>query len=96
MIDGGGPVGPVSQISLIETALLLAVPGLMVFLSLVLWPRLCRWLNTLLGGLYTAVMLYTMTDPGDWWFYLTLGVIEVVLSLLIVWYACRWPRARTD
>jgi hypothetical protein len=34
-----------------------------------------------------------MTIPGGWWFYLTLGVIEVVLSLLIAWYAWRWPKA---
>jgi hypothetical protein len=90
MLDGAGPTGPVSQGSLIGTALLLAVPGLMVFLSLALSPRLCRWLNVGLGLFYTAIMLFTM--PGAWWFYITLGVIEVALSLLIVAYAWRWPR----
>jgi hypothetical protein len=89
MLDGEGPVGPVSEGSLIATALLLAVPGLMVFLSLALWPRLCRWVNITLGVFYTAIMLLTM--PGAWLFYITLGVIEVVLSLLIVVYAWRWP-----
>jgi hypothetical protein len=93
MLDGGGPIGPVNQGALIQVALLLAVPGLMVFLSLVLWPQLCRWLNIVLGAFYAAVMVYTMTIPGGWWFYLTLGVIEVVLSLLIAWYAWRWPKA---
>ncbi|WEN13434.1 DUF6326 family protein [Rhodanobacter sp. AS-Z3] len=90
MLAGAGPVGPVSQGSLSGTALLLAVPGLMAFLSLVVSPRLCRWLNIALGLFYTAVMLVTM--PGAWWFYITLGMIEVVLSLLIVAYAWRWPR----
>ena len=90
MLAGAGPVGSVSQVSLVGTALLLAVPGLMVFLSLVVPPRLCRWLNILLGLFYTAVMLLTM--PGAWWFYITLGVIEVALSLLIVAYAWRWPK----
>ena len=90
MLVGKGPVGPVSEGSLIATALLLAVPGLMVFLSLVLSPRLCRWSNIALGVFYTAIMLLTM--PGAWWFYITLGVIEVVLSLLIVVYGWRWPR----
>lgn len=90
MLDGAGPVGPVSQGSLIGTALLLAAPGLMVFLSLVLWPRLCRWLNVALGIFYSAIMLLTM--PGAWWFYITLGLIEVGLSLLIVAYAWRWPK----
>jgi len=81
----------VSEASLVATALLLAVPGLMVLLSLVLWPRLCRWTNIVLGLFYSAIMLLTM--PGAWWFYITLGVIEVLLSLLIVACAWRWPRA---
>ena len=34
MLGGKGPVGPVSEASLVATALLLALPGLMVFLSL--------------------------------------------------------------
>lgn len=51
---------------------------------------MCRWLNVGLGLFYTAIMLFTM--PGAWWFYITLGVIEVALSLLIVAYAWRWPR----
>lgn len=63
----------------------------MVFLSLVTSPPFCRWLNVALGAFYTAIMLLTM--PGAWWFYITLGLIEVVLSLLIVVYAWRWPRS---
>lgn len=90
MLDGEGPVGPVSEASLVMTALLLAMPGLMVFLSLALSPRLCRWANIVLGLFYAAVMLLTM--PGAWWFYITLGVIEVALLLLIVVCAWRWPR----
>lgn len=90
MLDGAGPIGPVSEASLVATALLLAVPEVMVFLSLVLSPRFCRWLNIVLGVFYTVIMLLTM--PGAWWFYLMLGVIEVALSLLIVVYAWRWPR----
>lgn len=91
MLAGKGPVGPVSQGSLVGTALLLAVPGLMVLLCLLLWPRLCRWLNVTLGIFYTAIMLLTM--PGAWWFYITLGLIDVVLSLSIVVCAWRWPRS---
>jgi hypothetical protein len=91
MLGGKGPVGPVSESTLVGTALLLAVPGLMVFLSLLLPPRLCRWLNIGLGLFYTAIMLLTM--PGAWWFYIVLGVIEVALSLLIIVMAWRWPRS---
>jgi hypothetical protein len=90
MLDGEGPVGPVSQGTLAGAALLLALPGVMVILSLLLPARLCRWLNVALGMFYTAVMLITM--PGAWAFYIALGVIEIVLSLSIAVLALRWPR----
>jgi hypothetical protein len=30
--------------------------------------------------------------PGAWEFYVFLGVIEIVLTALIVWYAWKWPK----
>ena len=93
MLEGAGPIGPVSQATLVATSILLAVPGVMVFLSLVLPPRLNRWLNIILGAFYIVVMLITM--PGAWDFYVLLGCIEVVLTALIVWYAWSWPKQST-
>lgn len=90
MLEGAGPIGPVSQGTLVITAVLLAVPGLMVFLSLVLPVAICRWSNIVLGAFYIVVMLLTM--PGAWSFYLLLGVIEIALGLLTLWYAWSWPR----
>ena len=53
----------------------------------------------ILGLVYTAIMLVTM--PGEWTYYIFLGVIEVILTILIVWFAWKWPRlnatqARTE
>jgi hypothetical protein len=64
---------------------MMAIPSAMVFLSLVLEATLCRWTNIVLGAVYTVIMLMTM--PGAWTSYRMLGVIEVVLTLLIVRYA---------
>lgn len=90
MLAGEGPIGPVSQGSLVFAAILLAIPGLMVFLSLVLAPPVNRWLNIILGVIYIAVMIATM--PGSWSFYIVMGLIEILLGVLTVWYAWRWPR----
>lgn len=90
MINGEGPIGPVSQSTLVITSALLAVPGLMVFLSLVFPPAVCRWVNIVLGVFYIIVMALTM--PGAWNFYVLLGIVEIILGLLTVWYALRWPR----
>jgi hypothetical protein len=84
-----GPLGPTTQGVLLGTAILMAIPSVMVFLSLVLHPRPNRWVNIILGVIYTLIMLITM--PGAWVFYMFLGVVEVVLTGLIVWYAWTWP-----
>jgi len=91
MLDGAGPMGPSSQGSLLFVALLLAVPGLMVFLSLALPVRLVRGLGIGLALFYATFVALTM--PGAWWFYLAYSGIEIVLCLLIVGLAWRWPRA---
>ena len=69
---------------------MMAIPSVMVFLSLVLKPRLNRWLNIVLGAIYTIIILITM--PGEWVFYIFLGVVEIALTTLVVWYAWKWPR----
>jgi len=94
ILAGEGLLGPTSQRSLLAVAILIAVPAVMIFLSLALPPRLTRWLNILVGVLLTAIVL--MTIPGSWAFYIFLSVIEVVLQLLAVWYAWRWPRNASD
>ncbi len=92
MLEGAGPMGPSSQGSLLFVALLLAVPGLMVFLSLALPARLARWLNIGLALFYATFVALTL--PGAWWFYLAYSSIEMLLCLVIVRMAWTWPRAR--
>jgi hypothetical protein len=84
-----GPLGPTTQLVLLGTSAMMALPSVMVFLSLVLKPRLNRWLNIIFGAIYTVIILITM--PGEWVFYIFLGVIEIALTTLIVWYAWKWP-----
>jgi hypothetical protein len=90
ILNGQGLLGPTSQASLLVVAILIAVPAVMIFLSLVLPPALSRWMNILVGAILTAIVLVTI--PGSWAFYIFLSAIEVVLQSLAVWYAWRWPR----
>lgn len=92
MLDGRmGPLGSASQGVLAGTSVLMAVPALMVTLSLVLPPVACRWTNIALGLAYTVVVALTL--PGAWAFYVLLGVIEMTLTLLVAACAWRWPRS---
>ncbi len=94
MLGGQGPIGPTSQATLVAVAILVAVPAVMISLSLVLLPRLNRWVNIIVGSALTVIVLITM--PGAWSFYILLSIIEVVLQALIVWYAWSWPKQGSD
>ena len=84
-----------------SVTLAVIVPALMTFLTLVLRGNVARWTNVALGAVYTAVNISNLIGE-TWAYYLLFGCIEVVLSVLIVWYAWRWrphgggPAARSS
>ena len=80
---------PVTQELLVGTSIFITIPAVMVFLSLILKPKLNRWVNIILAVTYTAVLLITMR--GAWAYYIFLGIVEIALKVLIVWYAWTWP-----
>jgi hypothetical protein len=91
MMDGSfGPLGPTTAGVLVGVSLMMAVPALMVFGSMALPAAASKWANVVLGLAYAAIMVLTM--PGAPTFYITLGVIEVALSLATVVTAWRWPK----
>lgn len=83
------PLGQVTEGVLLGTTVSMTIPSLMIFLSLVLRRTPNRWLNIVLGLVYSIFVLITM--QGAWTFYLFLGTVDIALTLLIVWYAWRWP-----
>ena len=85
-----GPLGDVSDLSLVVVSTILAIPALMIFLSAALPPVHARWLNILLGLAYTAIEALTLRGSPP--FYQIVVALEIALTILIVWYAWRWPR----
>jgi hypothetical protein len=89
VIAGRMPFGAISQATLLGMAAAMVVPSLMPFLSLVLPARVNRWLNIIFGAVYSVIMILAI--KGGWHFYILFGLIEITLTLLIVWYAWTWP-----
>ncbi len=87
-----GPLGEVTQGVLLGTSIMMAIPALMVYLCLAMKPAASRWANIVLALAYAAIMVLTMRG-GAWNFYLFYGVVEILLCLLIVGHAWKWPRA---
>jgi hypothetical protein len=85
------PLGPVTQNVLLGTAAMLALPSLMIFLSVALRASATRWLNIAVGAIYTAIQIAVVSGSG-WTFYVAMGLLETALTVLIVWTAWKWPR----
>jgi hypothetical protein len=80
----------ITQVWLLGVIILMTIPSLMVFLSLVLPVKANRWTNIIVGILYIVVTL-GMTIGESYAFYIFGSIVEAVLLLLIVVYAWKWP-----
>jgi len=83
-----------SPLKLFFASVLLAIPALMVFLSITLKPQINRWLNIILGIFFTVIMiLIVFTSITPWRaFYVFLAIVESIITFFIVRYAWKWPR----
>ena len=88
-----GPLGVVNDGIMIGVAVLMAVPALMIFLAAGLPRVISRWLNVVLGLVYTAVEVLTLSNSPP--FYVLVVVLEILVTLTIVIYALRWSREPT-
>lgn len=79
---------------LLLAAVLLAIPALMVCISIILKPRINRLLNISLGLIYTGIMMVTALYSLTEWmaFYVFLALIESFITIIIIYYAWEWPR----
>ena len=94
MISGHTDIGLVSQGVLLTFAILLSVPALMIFLSLVLPRTVCRWVSILLALFQVLFNAFAM--QGSWLFYIYMMMVDILLSLTIIWYAARWPSTNSE
>ena len=72
----------------------MAIPSVMVFLSLTLKAKANRWANIIVGIFHAGVLLTTTLLPGGeiWAYYMSYMIVEAVLIALIVWHAWKWPK----
>ena len=93
IIAGTMPFGAISQRALLGMAAVMIIPSLMPFLSLVLPAGANRWMNIVFGAVYSVIMMLVI--KGGWHYYVLFGLIEITLTVLIIWYAWTWPKQPT-
>lgn len=88
--------GKVFKFEITQTFLLIAfisvtIPALMIFLSVVLTAKLNRRTNIIVATIYIPYTLFNLA--GESWLHMMFGAaIEVILLVLIIWYALKWPK----
>ena len=81
----------ITQAWALGALILMTIPSLMVFLSLVLAAKVNRWTNIIVAVFY---ILVAIGNPiGETWGYIWFGsAVEIVLLVLVVWYSWKWPQ----
>jgi hypothetical protein len=85
-----------SPTKLFAISVILAIPALMISLSLLLKPKLCRWLNICVGLFFTLFTLLVGISSMSAWttYYVFLSFLESSITMLIVWRAWTWKKIK--
>ncbi|MDR0266157.1 MAG: DUF6326 family protein [Sphingobacterium sp.] len=85
-----------SPMKLFFTTVILVIPAVMIFLSLVLSPRLTKWTNIAVGVFFTLfTLLVGISSMTEWMtFYVFLSFLESILTTVLVVMAWKWPKMK--
>lgn len=85
-----------NPVKLFAASLLLAIPALMVCLSIILKPSINKWLNVIVGIVFTGVMLLiAITSFSEWRvFYVFYAIVESILTSIIAINAWKWTKIK--
>jgi hypothetical protein len=81
----------ITQVFLVAGLATVTIPALMIFLSIALPAKVNRWTNIIVSVVNIPALLFNLA--GVAWLHMIFGaVVEVVLLLIIIRYAWKWPK----
>lgn len=86
-----GFMGPLqaNQSNLLVASMLMAIPALMIPLTVLLNVRISRITNIVIPTLYIFVNIGNLVGE-TWVYYIAYGVIEIILNITMLFIAIRW------
>ena len=81
-----------TQAMLFGSAMLMAIPTVMVYLSLTMKAKANRLANIIAGLVYMGVLGSTFLTGRNPAYYIFYAILKAVLIALIVWHAWKWPK----
>jgi hypothetical protein len=90
IMAGTLPIG--SPLSLLGAAMLMSLPGFMVFFSLTLPYKATRWANMIMGIFHIIVIIGAIVTPppSTEIYFIYLAIVEISFNILAFWYAWTW------
>ncbi|MCA9956002.1 MAG: hypothetical protein KC434_14840 [Anaerolineales bacterium] len=83
----------ISYLFLLVAMIGVAIPALMIFLSVALPAKVNRWVNIITAAVYIPYMLFNLA--GEAWVHMYFAAaVEVALLLLIIGYAWKWTEPK--
>ena len=83
----------ISYVFLLIAMIGVTIPVVMIFLSVALPAKGNRWTNIIVATIYIPYMLFNLA--GEAWVHMYFAAaLEVVLLLLVIWYAWKWPQQK--
>ena len=83
----------ISWMFLMFAMFFVAIPVLMIFLSVVLPAKINRRTNIIVGAIFIPYMLFNLV--GEAWLHMYFAAaLEVTLLILIIRYAWKWPAVK--
>lgn len=81
----------ITQLALFIGLFSVAIPALMISLSVALPPKANRWTNLIVATIFIPYTLFNLA--GEAWVHMMFGAaVEIILLLLIIRHAWKWPK----
>jgi len=85
----------VTQSTMLVISVLNSITCVMIFVTLILKTKASRRVNIIIGSYQTIVNLLVFLT-SSWAYFIYFGIVESILTGLIVWYAWKWPAAKVS
>lgn len=85
-----GPLGQVTPQVMLGVSTMMAIPSVMIGLSVILKSQISRILNIIFPICYVAIMV--ASSIGSAQFYMFFATIEIFILLGILYFAVKWPK----
>jgi hypothetical protein len=94
MISGKVFTFEINQLFLSIALISVSIPAFMIFLSIALPAKMNRWTNIFLATIYIPYTLFNLV--GEAWVHMIYAAaVEVLLLLLIIRFAWKWPNRKS-